>query len=75
MTKLKLQCVAAAAAILSVVPAFAQQKTASSPWQQEFGIEKCKLLSTGRSEYFILEPGHQLILEGDDTKLQITGPQ
>jgi hypothetical protein len=41
-------------------------------WQQEFGIAKCNLLATGRNEYFILEPGYQLVLEGGDTKLQIT---
>ena len=41
-------------------------------WQQEFGIAKCNLLTTGRNPYFILEPGYQLVLEGGDTRVQIT---
>jgi hypothetical protein len=72
MNKLMLQSIFTAAAILACPAGFAQQKSASSPWQQEFGIEKCKLLTSGRNEYFILEPGHQLVLEGDGSKLQIT---
>jgi hypothetical protein len=42
------------------------------PWQEEFGIEKCNLQTTGRNLYFILEPGYQLVLEGGDERLQIT---
>jgi hypothetical protein len=33
-------------------------------WQEEFGISECNLVTTGRNEYFILEPGFQLVLEG-----------
>jgi hypothetical protein len=44
----------------------------NSSWKEEFGITKCNLLTTGRNPYFILEPGFQLVLEGGDTKLQIT---
>jgi hypothetical protein len=40
--------------------------------QKEFGLSKCNLLTTGKNQYFILEPGYQLVLEGGDTKLQIT---
>lgn len=43
-----------------------------SSWQREFGISDCNLQTAGRNEYFILEPGHQLVLEGDDEKVQIT---
>lgn len=43
-----------------------------SGWQQEFDIAKCNLQTTGRSQYFVLEPGFQLVLEGGDTRLQIT---
>jgi hypothetical protein len=43
-----------------------------SGWQQEFAISACKLQTTGKNPYFVLEPGHQLVLEGGDTKLQIT---
>jgi hypothetical protein len=43
-----------------------------SSYQKEFAIADCKLVTTGRSPYFILEPGFQLVLEGGDTKLHIT---
>lgn len=56
----------AAAAVLAVPAAYAEA------WQMEFGIKNCNLQTTGRNPYFILEPGHQLVLEGGDTKLQIT---
>jgi hypothetical protein len=45
---------------------------AESAWQEEFGISKCNLLTTGRNPYFVLEPGFQLVLGGGRTKLQIT---
>jgi hypothetical protein len=41
-------------------------------WQQEFGISECKLTPTGRNQYFILEPGFQLVLEGGSEKVAIT---
>ncbi len=50
----------------------AQGMGKSPSWQEAFDIESCNLLTTGKNPYFILEPGFQLILEGDDTKLQIT---
>jgi hypothetical protein len=62
----------AAAAILVVPTAYAESKKTSPPWQTEFGIKNCTLQTTGRNPYFVLEPGHQLVLEGGDTKLQIT---
>ena len=43
-----------------------------SEWQDEFGISKCNLQTSGRNPYFILEPGYQLVLEGNDIKLQLT---
>ncbi len=64
-----LQYILTAAAILAFSTAYAQD---DSSWQEEFGISDCNLLTTGRNEYFILEPGYQLILEGDDEKVQIT---
>jgi len=44
----------------------------SSQWQKEFDLKKCNLLTTGKNQYFILEPGFQLVLEKDEEKLQIT---
>jgi hypothetical protein len=52
--------------------ACAAEKPAGSAWQQEFRIKECNPLPTGRSPYFILEPGYQLVLQGDKTKLEIT---
>jgi hypothetical protein len=63
---------AVGAAAMLVFSAASVQGMAAAPYQEEFGISKCNLVTTGRNQYFILEPGFQLVLEGDDTKLQIT---
>jgi len=67
-----LQCILIAVAILAFSTTDTQGMGQKPSWQEEFGIEKCNLLTTGRNPYFILEPGFQLVLEGGDTKLQIT---
>ena len=41
-------------------------------WQEEFDLSKCTLSTQGSSEYFILEPGFQLVLEGGNERLVIT---
>jgi hypothetical protein len=41
-------------------------------YQTEFGMSQCALAPTGRNPYFILEPGHQLVLEGGGTRVEIT---
>src|SRR6266704_4007033 len=61
---------AAAAAAFSVCRFDAAAQDAE--WQEEFGISKCNLQTSGRNPYFILEPGYQLVLEGNDIKLQLT---
>ncbi len=43
-----------------------------SLWQEEFNISDCNMLTTGRNPYFILEPGYQLVLEGDEETVHIT---
>jgi hypothetical protein len=58
---------AAAAAVFSTACG-----DAAGDWQQEFGIASCNLVTTGRNQYFILEPGFQLVLEGGGTRLQVT---
>jgi hypothetical protein len=68
----KFQYVITVAAILASSAAWAQDGGTNSPWQKEFGIADCDLRVTGANSYFILEPGHRLVLEGDDTKVQIT---
>lgn len=35
-------------------------------WQHDFATQDCDFSSTGRSDYFILEPGAQLVLEQRD---------
>lgn len=45
---------------------------AMGSYQDEFGLSQCKLLPTGRNEYFILEPGFQLVLEAGSERVQIT---
>jgi hypothetical protein len=62
----------AAAAIFFCSAAEAQNRGRAASWQQEFGIKECNLLTTGRSQYFVMEPGFQLVLEGGDMKLDIT---
>jgi len=41
-------------------------------WTKNFDIENCKFTSTGANRYFILKPGHQLVLENDEDKVIIT---
>jgi len=41
-------------------------------WTTEFPIDKQELASTGRNPYFVLEPGHYLVLRGGDVELTIT---
>src|SRR5687768_16771192 len=38
----------------------------SPEFTDEFFIERCKFTSTGTNPYFILKPGYELVLEGDD---------
>jgi hypothetical protein len=45
---------------------------ATAPWQKEFDLSKCNMVTTGRNDYFVLEPGFQLVLEGGGTRVQIT---
>jgi hypothetical protein len=45
---------------------------ADPSWKQQFGISECELAPTGRNQYFILEPGFRLVLEGGSEKVAIT---
>lgn len=60
------------AVILAAASLCFQAAQADSSWQEEFDIANCELSSTGRNQYFILEPGFQLVLESEDTRLEIT---
>lgn len=72
MTKRTFETILAAAAILALPTAWAQGRATNSKWQDEFSISKCTMQTTGRNQYFVLEPGYQLVLQSSDTKLQIT---
>jgi hypothetical protein len=61
--------------VLSAAGCAGTQSLASSgegEWQEEFGISDCDLVSTGRNEYFVLEPGFQIVLEGKIETVIIT---
>ena len=45
---------------------------ADRSWQQEFDLSGCNMTSTGRNEFFILEPGFRLVLEGNNERLVIS---
>jgi hypothetical protein len=60
------------ATALTFAAATAQATAAEDSWQEEFGMAQCTMKSTGKNQYFVLEPGYQLVLEGGDTKVQIT---
>lgn len=40
-------------------------------YQRTFDIANCTMSPTGRNDYFILEPGHRILLEGGDTKVEV----
>lgn len=50
--------------------------TNNGGWQDAFNLENCDLSPSGANDYFILEPGYQLILEGqedgEEIQLKIT---
>ena len=47
--------------------------TNNQEWQDTFNLENCDFSSNGANSYFILEPGYELILEGeeDGAKIQL----
>lgn len=49
----------------------AESMQSGDEWQKSFDPASCNLVTTGRNDYFVLEPGHKLILEGDNTKVEI----
>lgn len=67
-----LKAIVTAAAILAFSTSCTQGEGTNSAWQEKFDLAGCNLLTTGRNPYFVLEPGFQLVLEGGDTKLEIT---
>lgn len=44
----------------------------SRKWTDSFDQDNCTFSSTGRNRFFILEPGHQLVLQSSEAKVVIT---
>jgi hypothetical protein len=63
---------AIALCVFSTAGAQGRAPAPSSDWQKEFGLSSRTLLTKGRNDYFVLEPGYRLELQGGDTRLQIT---
>jgi hypothetical protein len=42
------------------------------PWIDSFPLEKCTQLTTGKNDYFILEPGYQIVLANSKDQVAIT---
>jgi hypothetical protein len=63
---------------MSVFIVAADLKASENPkrWTDNFNVEICAWSSSGRNDYFILEPGYQMTLEGnegeDTLRLEIT---
>jgi hypothetical protein len=72
MNRRTLSCIVAACAVVASLIPPAQGAGPASSWQKEFDLSKCNMVTTGRNDYFILEPGFQLVLEGGGTRVQIT---
>ncbi len=78
MTMKTLLTYAIGAAMLTAAPLAAQTKaekvavTPGAAWQETFAIKECKLATTGRNEYFVLEPGFRTELRSKDTRLVVT---
>lgn len=64
-------CLALASAMPALCAASVDAATPTPGWQDDFGVANCKMSTTGRSDYFVLEPGFQLVLGKGSVKLQI----
>ena len=58
---------------ISSPPASFWTDQTSEGWMTSFDLENCDFASAGKNSYFILEPGYQVILEGEEEgeKLQL----
>ena len=68
-----IQTLALTVSSLALMPTGVSAKeTKAAVWQDDFGIANCKMLTTGRNGYFVLEPGHQLVLQRGAVRLHVT---
>jgi hypothetical protein len=61
----------AASFAMAATAAQAKDKNAAADWQDDFGVGTCKMLTSGRSDYFVLEPGYMLVLQEGSTRMEI----
>ncbi|MEA2000972.1 MAG: hypothetical protein U9N84_03670 [Actinomycetota bacterium] len=59
-------------AVVLTANACGSDPLADPSWQQDFSVEGCKPGPTGTNEYFVLETGFQVVLEGGGEKVAIT---
>jgi hypothetical protein len=64
--------IVAAACAMVTLGAYSRAEAQADGFTADFPIDKADLVSIGRNPYFILEPGHTLVLEGDKAQLVIT---
>ena len=50
----------------AVVPGAVGAQEPEASWTDTFNLEGCDWASTGSHPFFVLEPGHQLLLEGEE---------
>lgn len=55
--------------LLGITSAFGQKE--KRVFSESFNQEECTFLTTGRNQYFVLEPGYQLMLQGNEGKDQV----
>ena len=57
--------------VIVVIGSFSNFVLAGSSWQKDFNLSERTLVPAGRNDFFILEPGFQLILESSNERLII----
>jgi hypothetical protein len=57
---------------LTAPPTSQQQDRTAEGWMSSFDLEKCDFVTTGENEYFILKPGYQVTLEGEEDGEELT---
>jgi hypothetical protein len=70
--KRRMAYLVAGAGVLVAAAACGLSGSSGAPWQEKFDLASCTMKTSGRNDYFVLEPGYQLLLESKDTRLQVT---
>lgn len=72
MMRHALQGLVGAAMLLLLLPGCGQSVSAGDGFTDRFDLSACRMVTAGRNEYFVLEPGFQLVLEGGGTRMAMT---